>query len=274
MPLLWTSGSKGGFQLLVFLSALEVMGKSSVEYILKRVGGQFNYNLCSYYYLTKQLDTFEVIKKNSKKMMIDSGAHSFQKGVKVNWEEYTRDYADWIEQNDEDKILGYFEMDIDPAGYSYDLVLKLRKILLSKSNKIIPVWHKGRGISDFYDMCNNPIHKDKIIAITGFKNQDIKDSDYIKFVNYAHKRGVKVHCLGMTRENVMDKVPFDYVDSSSWKMNAIFGKYKGKKVPKSMKLNKGNLIESYAGNYEQGMKMQGKYFMKWNRYLERIREGV
>ena len=122
---------------------------------------------------------------------------------------YTKEYADFIYKHDEEKILGYFEMDIDPAGHPYEYVLRLRKILRRGSNKIIPVWHKNRGIEDFKDMCKNPIHKDRIVPITGFKNEDIKDEDYIWFVRYAHAHNYKIHCLGIDKEEYIKiKVPF------------------------------------------------------------------
>lgn len=46
----------------------------------------------SYYYITD--DRFKEILKVSELILIDSGAHSFQKGKKVNWEEYTKKYAE------------------------------------------------------------------------------------------------------------------------------------------------------------------------------------
>lgn len=155
-------------------------------------------------------------------------------------------------------------MDIDPAGHSYDFVKKLRKTLTNASNKIIPVWHKNRGIKDFKDMCKNPIHKDRIIAITGFKDQDIKDNQYINFVKYAHLHGCKVHCLGMTRRKILDKVPFDYVDSSSWKQQGIFGKVGNEKVSKQY--SKNNSSQIFLRNYAKGMKMQEEYEFKWRNY--------
>lgn len=241
----------------IFLSALEASGE--FEEIDKRIPEYF-FNLMSYYYIQKNEKVFNRILDKSKEVMIDSGAHTFQKGKKLNWEQYTKNYAEWIQKNDTEKILGYFEMDIDPAGYSYDFVKELRAILLEKSDKIIPVWHKNRGIEDFKDMCKNPIHRERIVAITGFKNEDIKDEDYIKFLTYAKKHNCKVHCLGMTREKILEKVPFDFVDSSAWKQSAIFGRYKGHKI--SRKFSSHSRAFVMYKSYIEGMKMQLDYLYK------------
>ena len=134
--------------------------------------------------------------------MIDSGAHSFQKGKKVDWIKYTYEYADFIKKFDTPNVVGYFEMDVDNI-IGYDKVLELRKILESVSDKIIPVWHKNRGIEEFKKMCQE--YAGKIIAITGFKNEDIKDEQYLMFLKYAKKFNCKVHCLGMTRKKYLTK---------------------------------------------------------------------
>lgn len=242
----------------VFLSALE-NGRSFDLFPMK-------YNLMSYFYIQKGKQDFvnEIIEK-SELILIDSGAHSFQKGKKVEWEEYTKKYAEWIKENDCEKILGYFEMDIDPAGYPLEYVLHLRSILESISNKIIPVWHKNRGIDNFIQMCKD--YSGKIIAITGFKNEDIKDDQYIKFLKVAWKYGCKVHCLGMTRTKILDKVPFDFVDSSSWRQNAVYGNvFKGKKLKRERELPKEKVSEIYKFAYMKGMEMQKHYETKWRRY--------
>ena len=161
MPLVWERNMK------IFLSSLE--GCTEFEYINERID-KYLYNLMSFYYLTKN-DNYKEILRKSEAIMIDSGAFSFQRGKRVNWEEYTKSYAEWIKKHDCEKILGYFEMDVDNV-LGYEKVLELRKILLKATNKIIPVWHKNRGIEDYINMCKN--YEFDIIAITGVKNVDIK----------------------------------------------------------------------------------------------------
>ena len=255
----------------VFLSALEngatcgswkdSNGKKDLARFIKFKIGKMKWNLISYAYIRKRVDLAEFIRNNSEEILIDSGAHSFQKGKKVDWIKYTEEYADFIKKFDNSKVLGYFEMDVDNI-IGYEKVLELRKILENVSKKIIPVWHKNRGIEEFKKMCKD--YSGKIIAITGFKNEDIKDEQYLIFLKYAKKYNCKVHCLGMTRKKVLDKVPFDYVDSSSWKQAGIFGRIEGKgKVSKDFSKKKREIV--FLENYKKGMEIQNLYYNKWRK---------
>jgi hypothetical protein len=247
----------------IFLSSIE-NGKSnnveSFEFFLQK-NIKLKWNLMSYYYIRENKYKLAIdIRNNSEEILIDSGAHSFQKGKKVNWTEYTKEYAEFIKKFDNEKVIGYFEMDVDNI-IGYDKVLELRKILEKTSNKIIPVWHKNRGISEYKKMCQK--YANKIIAITGFKNEDIKDEQYLMFLKYAKKYNCKVHCLGMTRKKVLDKVPFDYVDSSSWKQSSLYGRIGNKKVSQKQSHKDRNPI--FLENYKLGIKMQKHYYEKWRK---------
>lgn len=110
-------------------------------------------------------------------------------------------------------------------------------------------------------MCKE--YANKIIAIGGFKGTDIKDEQFIMFLKYAKKYNCKVHCLGMTRKKVLDKVPFDFVDSSSWKQRAIYGKIENKKVTKEFSEVKREVV--FLENYKVGVKMQDYYYKKWKK---------
>lgn len=242
---------------------VEMSGKKvqmPTSYYLKDIMGvKFKWNLMSYFYIRTQLHVAYYIRDNSEEILIDSGAHSFQKGKKVDWVEYTKQYAEFIKNFDRPHVLGYFEMDVDNI-IGYEKVLELRKILESVSDKIIPVWHKNRGIEDFKKMCQK--YSGKIVAITGFKNEDIQDHQYLMFLKYAKKYNCKVHCLGMTRRKILDKVPFDYVDSSSWRQQGIYGRISNRgKVTREFSNTKREIIHSQ--NYLDAMKMQDYYYKKW-----------
>lgn len=248
----------------VFLSALEnavASGKGGkpVAKLLIEQGFKMKYNLMSFYYIKSKTDIAEYIRDNTEQILIDSGAHSFQKGKKVGWVEYTEKYAEFIKKFDRPNVIGYFEMDVDNI-IGYNKVLELRKILESVSNKIIPVWHKNRGIDNFKKMCQQ--YQGRVIAITGFKNEDIQDHQYLMFLKYAKKYNCKVHCLGMTRKKILDKVPFDYVDSSSWVQSSVFGRIDNYgKVSKEFSKTKREVV--FIKNYQQGYKMQEHYYKKW-----------
>lgn len=238
----------------VFLSALEA---SPEFYKINAEIPKYKYNLMSFFYI-KSMEIPEIIRDKSELVIIDSGAHSFQKGKKVDWEKYTEQYANFIKVFDRKNVAGYFEMDVDNI-IGYDKVLELRKVLESVSNKIIPVWHKNRGIDEYKKMCKD--YAGKVVAITGFKNEDIKDEQYLMFLKYAKKYNCKVHCLGMTRKKVLDAVPFDFVDSSSWKQQSIYGRIRKRKVTREF--SKENRWKVMLENYKQSMKMQDYYYQKW-----------
>jgi len=241
----------------IFLSALEA--SEAFKYINEKID-KYLYNLMSFYYLTRNDNYKEIIRK-SEAIMIDSGAHSFQKGKKVKWYEYTESYAEWIKKHDCDKIIGYFEMDVDNV-LGYEKVLELRKILLKATNKIIPVWHKNRGIEDYINMCKN--YEFDIVAISGFKNEDIVDSQYQNFVNVAHKYDKKIHGLGLTRREILDKVNFDFVDSSDWVHAIVYGRIDNKRhsIKFSKKFGKENRKYLMYISYLEWMEIQRKYLYK------------
>lgn len=240
----------------IFLSAIE--GQKEIPQLF---AGKMKWNLMSYYAIRKNTAMAEYIRDNSEEILIDSGAHSFQKGKKVDWVKYTQEFADFIKKYDRPNVIGYFEMDVDNI-IGYDKVLELRKILENVSDKIIPVWHYNRGIDDYIKMCQD--YAGKVVAITGFRGAEIRDDQYLMFVKVAKKYGCKIHCLGMTRADVLDKVPFDYVDSSSWLQNGVYGNIVGKgKV--SLDYSKKNRNIIFLENYKAGMKMQEHYYEKWKK---------
>ena len=258
-------------QMKIFLSSLEVRserkdpGVTDLVHQMIKDGIKMKWNLMSYYYIQNKIPLAEFIRDNSELIIIDSGAHSFQFGKKVNWVEYTKQYAEFIKRFDRPNVVGYFEMDIENI-IGYDKVKELRKILESVSNKIIPVWHPNRGIDDFTEMCKK--YSGKVVAIGGFRNTDIKDSQYLMFLKVARKYNCKVHCLGMTRTNVLDKVPFDFTDSSSWSANSRFGNIghgKFKKGHVSKEFSKTNTAQVFIENYKIGIAMQEHYHNKWRK---------
>ena len=77
----------------IFLSALE----ASMEHVWDTLESKkelLDYGLVSYFYIGGKDKNFSRIQRNTKEILVDSGAHSFQKGKKVEWEEYTRKYAE------------------------------------------------------------------------------------------------------------------------------------------------------------------------------------
>jgi len=205
----------------IFLSGMESHLKDVLIPCYEQ-GLKIKYVLLSFYKMKEE--SLEINKKISKEILIDSGAFSFQtefkkgKQTEIDFTDFTKKYAQWILEHDCDQIVGYFEMDVDVI-IGYDEVLKLRKILESVSNKIIPVWHKNRGVDDYIKMCKE--YSGKIVAISCVNNKDIKRAQLHLFYKIAKKYNCVLHALGMTSLNVLNEIPFDMVDSSSW----LSGKY-------------------------------------------------
>lgn len=256
----------------IFLSSLEVRSErrdsdvKDLPHQLIKDGIEFKWNLMSYYYIRgKKEETANFIRDHSELILIDSGAHSFQFGKKEDWVEYTKEYAEFIKRFDRSNVVGYFEMDIENI-IGYEKVKELRKILEAVSDKIIPVWHPDRGISEYEKMCS--AYRGKIIAIGGFRGTDIKDDQFLSFLKVARKYNCKVHCLGMTRTGVLDKVPFDFTDSSSWSANSRYGNIghgKFKRGEVSKKFSKENTAQVFIENYKIGIQMQEHYYQKWRK---------
>lgn len=163
------------------------------------------------------------------------------KQAKIDWEEYIKKYADFINRN---KIKNYFELDVDNI-VGYDKVKEYRKkIERLTGTPVIPVWHKSRGKEEFLKMCDEYDY----VAIGGIVTKEITKDQYpffTWFINEAHKRGCKIHGLGFTSLDGILKYKFDTVDSTAWTTGNRFGyiyKFNGKTmtkidVPRGKRLN-------------------------------------
>lgn len=165
--------------------------------------------------------------------LLDSGAFTFMQNskVRVDWDDYINRYASFIVKN---KVEKYFELDIDSV-VGYKKVLEYRERLEGLTGrKCIPVWHKSRGIQEFYKMCEDY----KYAAIGGIVSKEIKPEQYHAFpsmIAEAHKRGCKLHGLGFTSLSWLPKCRFDSVDSTAWTTGNRFGfvyRFDGKTMQK------------------------------------------
>lgn len=177
----------------------------------------------SFYYTNK--DTEKLLHMHGD-YLLDSGAFTFMQSShkeKVDWEDYIRKYAEYINKHDIDK---FFELDIDSV-VGYEKVLEYRKLLEKLTGKkCIPVWHSWRGLKEFEKSCKEYPY----VAIGGLVGID-KQSEYKKsaqkyfdwFIQTAHKNGAKIHALGYTSLEGMKKYHFDSVDSTAWTGGNRFG---------------------------------------------------
>lgn len=176
------------------------------------------YVLESFYYVQDWMLPFI---ENHWNFLLDSGAFTFMQNtkVKLDWDEYTERYANFINKN---KIELFFELDIDSI-VGIKEVERLRDKLEALTNrKCIPVWHKSRGKEYWINLCKTYDY----IAIGGIVGGEIKKDEYRFFptlLNIAQEHNTKVHGLGFTNLKGLERYKFYSVDSTAW----IYGNRSG-----------------------------------------------
>lgn len=173
--------------------------------------------------------------------ILDSGAFSFMHSkqlLKEDIDKYVSRYIKFIKQHN---IKNFMELDIDTI-YDLNLVKNIRnKIEYETQKKVIPVWHKERGIQEFLDDCENY----EYIAIGGLVSSVRKRNlaEIKKMCFYAYSKNVKVHCLGLTDPKILKDIKLYSTDSTSWDKEAINSKnvltFNGHEFIKK-KINQGN----------------------------------
>lgn len=178
--------------------------------------------------LTKQ------VLQSSRMFFLDSGAFTFMNsGKKVDWWEYAKKYAKFI--NDFD-IKYYFNLDLDTI-IGIQETQKLTDFLESETGKkSIPVFHKCQGVKHWREICEE--YDYVAIGASGLTAECkwVKNDKLLnQMIRIAHQSGAEVHGLGYTRlSNINDTtVDFDSVDSTSCLSGGRFGtvyKFTGNKL--------------------------------------------
>lgn len=177
------------------------------------------YILESFYYVD---NTTEKLLPYFGDFLLDSGAFTFMSNTHTSepdWDNYIQRYADFINRNKVDK---FFELDIDVL-VGYDKVKDYRKKLENLTDKqCIPVWHKSRGLDEFYKLCEDYSY----IAIGGIVTKEITREQYpmfSKLIKIAHINNCKIHGLGFSNLERIKKYHFDSVDSTTWTIGNRYG---------------------------------------------------
>ena len=182
------------------------------------------YILESFYYV--DADT-ERLLPHYGDFLLDSGAFTFcgTGGFSpTKFDEYVERYADFIVRN---KIQKFFELDVDSIT-GYEQVLRYRqKLERLTGRRCIPVWHIERGKDEFIRHCKEYDY----VALGGYvaaiKAGDPRQRAYVRaypwFIRTAHQHGAKIHGLGFTNLQGLQKYHFDSVDSTAWTTGNRFG---------------------------------------------------
>lgn len=155
--------------------------------------------------------------------ILDSGAFSFFGGKKVDWDQYTDSYCNFINKTKQNL---FFELDIDKVT-SLSHAESLRKTIELKTNKQpIPVWRPSRGIDYWHKMVKNYPYV-AISASGAYDSKWTRDKKAIpvlaKMIKIAHDNNSKVHGLGYTNMKNIKILKFDSIDSTTWLNSAKFG---------------------------------------------------
>lgn len=197
--------------------------------------------------------------------LLDSGAFTFMGGFEyvdksngANFDEYIERYAEFIVRNRIDK---FFELDVD-VSVGYDKVKEYRRRIEKLTNRqVIPVWHSNRGIDDFLRSCEEYPYV-ALGGIVGGEWNTKAEGAIPHFIREAHKRKAKIHGLGFTKLNSLEKYHFDSVDSTSWlqgSRNGYLWKFNGRTMqkvlaPKGYRLTRAK--EAALNNYTEWIKFQ------------------
>jgi len=179
------------------------------------------------FYNFNRLESFVYIKGEEKNIskykmfLLDSGAFTFmnKNNGNVNWDDYIIKYANFINQFD---VKYFFELDIDVIVGIKEVERLRAKLELLTNKKSIPVWHKSRGLEYWKQMCKDY----EFVAIGGIVTQEIKRTEYDVFydlLKIAKQNNTKVHGLGFTNLQGLEKYKFYSVDSTSWLSGNRFG---------------------------------------------------
>lgn len=163
-------------------------------------------------------------------ILIDSGAFAFnfygQSQNKEKTQKFIEKYISFIKKTERDKrIVGYFDMDLIYLGLKN--IRFLRQTLKNYTNKLIAVYHPVYGLEEFKRMC----FENKYVSICSMDG--ITPKGYERMVKYAHKHNCLIHGLGINDNRILNKVPFNSVDSSIWNLDGVRDYYFGSNIEKT-----------------------------------------
>lgn len=194
----------------------------------------------AFYYLKREKDTMHICNKRDVRIMMDSGAFSFQKFVRraeLNAQEkfgskkvdvdllrtQTIDlYVDFCKEYG--KVWDFY------VNFDYRLhsptIWKVQKELEKRGIAPVPVFHGDVDISWLDRYKGYPLICAGTLAFGMWKRKGSYDKSryyYDAFFNWAAKHGTKLHALAVTSLSLMFQYPWYSVDSATWAKVAAVG---------------------------------------------------
>jgi len=157
--------------------------------------------------------------------VLAAGAKNRSRIIREHWSEikaYVESYGRWLRQHP-DLWDWAFDMDVDqflgvPIADQFYAYLSDQ---LDESKRIIRIWHSTRSWDDWKKWCESGQYA--YLAVGGGQAFGYDPHFYRRFVEVAHKNGVKMHVLAATDPKFMQQVDFDTGDSSSWTAGSRYG---------------------------------------------------
>lgn len=226
--------------------ATKIFMASAENCLNRQLDAGVRHHLFTFYHIRKgKRDILENL-PNGHLALIDSGAWSIRNSMPENeitkeWcEKYIKDYFSWLLKW-KHKIFAAVELDIE-AVVGYDIVKKWQletfRTLEHEGLQIIYVWHPERGAKEWENMCKKFSYVGIADAGADLKNETSRvggGMGLARMMQVAAKHKTRVHGFGITREDIITRLPFYTVDSMTWKNGERFGELQ---VFRAGKLNK------------------------------------
>jgi len=243
--------------------------------------------LLTFYYLKDKNDEkikemFDELKKENINIFLDSGAFSFmysssEKPSFEVLEDYVKEYILFLKKY-KDYLEIYVELDVDKV-IGLENTLKLRQNMIDEGLNPVLVHHFETRTDEMWEeACKN----NKIVAMGSIaQGEQLNIGKIASLLNIANKYKTKVHGFGFTRLDLLNKLKFYSVDSTSWLGGNKFGQtetyyFDGKQLreysqeDKNIRLKFKELCEKIGVDFEKLIKDDGREVRKFNTYNWKI----
>lgn len=152
-------------------------------------------------------------------VFVDSGAYTLNREGSDYTEDTARElcerYVAFVKANSAGASL-VSEFDAQILGQDY--IEELRKDYFNSlpANSFMPVWHSTYGQDNLEYLANS-------YEVVGIRHSDMTEELIPVLNSFAGRYGVRFHGSGITGREIMRKVKWDSVSSSSWLSPSVFG---------------------------------------------------
>ena len=163
------------------------------------------------------------------KMFVDSGAFTYISNPEYRdmsieyWETHIEKYLNWARKH-RDIIFAIANLDLEQLVGTDQVWYWNKKyfepFMMETGIPVCFVWHEESGVDHYVKMCER-------YPYVGFSmvNGTADTQRCIELLAIAEENGALVHGMGMTSIDMLTKLPFYTVDSTTWKSGLRYGMY-------------------------------------------------